>query len=151
MKLTTLAYIEKDGKYLMLHRTKKENDMSHDKWLGIGGKIEKDESPDDCMIREVKEETGLDVTRYRFCGMVTFLSDRWESEYMFLFEVTGFAGDLIECSEGDLVWVEKSRIPDLYIWEGDKLFLERMQAGSGFFSLMVRYEGDKLADWKFYE
>lgn len=151
MKLTTLVYIEKDDKYLMLHRTKKENDQSHDKWLGIGGKFEKDESPDECMIREVKEETGLDVEKYRFCGVVTFLSDIWETEYMFLFEVKEYSGELIDCNEGDLVWVEKSRIPDLYIWEGDKLFLERMQNDPGFFSMMVKYEGDRLVDWKFYD
>jgi len=151
MKLTTLAYIEKEDKYLMIHRTKKENDPNHDKWIGVGGKLEKDESPDECMIREVKEETGLDVTGYRFCGIVTFLSDIWETEYMFLFEVKEYSGELSECSEGELEWVEKSRIPDLHIWEGDRLFLERMQAGGGFFSLMVRYEGDSLADWKFFE
>lgn len=151
MRLTTLAYIEKEDKYLMIHRTKKENDPNHDKWIGVGGKLEKDESPDECMIREVKEETGLDVKGYRFCGIVTFLSDIWETEYMFLFEVKEYSGELAECSEGELEWVEKSRIPDLHIWEGDRLFLERMRAGGGFFSLMVRYEGDRLADWKFYE
>lgn len=151
MRLTSLAYIEKDDKYLMLHRTKKENDQSHDKWLGIGGKFEKDETPDECMIREVKEETGLDVLEYRFAGVVTFLSDIYETEYMFLFAVTGYAGQIKECSEGDLAWVEKSRIPELYIWEGDKLFLERMQQSDKFFSMMVRYEGDDLAEWKFYD
>ena len=151
MRLTSLAYIEKDDKYLMLHRTKKENDQSHDKWLGIGGKFEKDETPDECMIREVKEETGLDVLKYRFAGVVTFLSDIYETEYMFLFAVTEYQGQIKECSEGDLAWVEKSRIPELYIWEGDKLFLERMQNSDKFFSMMVRYEGDDLADWKFYD
>ncbi len=151
MRLTSLAYIEKDDKYLMLHRTKKENDQSHDKWLGIGGKFEKDETPDECMIREVKEETGLDVLKYRFAGVVTFLSDIYETEYMFLFAVTEYQGQIKECSEGDLAWVEKSRIPELYIWEGDKLFLERMQKSDKFFSMMVRYEGDDLADWKFYD
>lgn len=151
MRLTSLAYIEKDDKYLMLHRTKKENDQSHDKWLGIGGKFEKDETPDECMIREVKEETGLDVLKYRFAGVVTFLSDIYETEYMFLFVVTGYKGQLKECSEGDLAWVEKSQIPKLYIWEGDQLFLERMQQSDRFFSMMVRYEGDDLADWKFYD
>ena len=151
MKLTTLVYIEKEDQYLMIHRTKKENDPNHDKWIGVGGKLEKDESPDECMIREVKEETGLDVTGYRFCGIVTFISDIWETEYMFLFEVNEYSGELTECSEGDLEWVEKRKIPDLHIWEGDRIFLERMQNGNGFFSLMVRYEGDALAEWKFYE
>ena len=151
MRLTSLAYIEKDDKYLMLHRTKKENDQSHDKWLGIGGKFEKDETPDECMIREVKEETGLDVLKYRFAGVVTFLSDIYETEYMFLFAVTRYTGQLKECSEGDLAWVRKSDIPALYIWEGDKLFLERMQQSDKFFSMMVRYDGDDLADWKFYD
>ncbi|MBR3397420.1 MAG: 8-oxo-dGTP diphosphatase [Lachnospiraceae bacterium] len=151
MKLTTLAYIKKEDQYLMIHRTKKDNDPNHDKWIGVGGKLEKDESPDECMIREVKEETGLDVTGYRFCGIVTFISDIWETEYMFLFEVNEYSGELTECSEGDLEWVEKRKIPDLHIWEGDRIFLERMQDGNGFFSLMVRYEGDTLAEWKLYE
>ena len=91
----------------MLHRTKKKNDQSHDKWLGIGGKFEDRESPEDCALREIKEETGLIVTGYKYRGIVTFVSDEWETEYMHLFTVTEFEGDIIECDEGDLEWIKK--------------------------------------------
>ena len=143
-------YIEKDDSYLMIHRTKKENDQSHDKWLGIGGKFEPDESPDECILREVKEETNLDITSYRFRGVMTFLSDIWETEYMFIFTADGFEGEIGECDEGELVWVKKDEIEDLRIWEGDKLFLRKLREDSGFFSIKVRYEGDILADWEVY-
>ena len=150
MRLTSIMYIEKDDSYLMIHRTKKENDQSHDKWLGIGGKFEMDESPDECILREVKEETNLDITDYRFRGVMTFLSDIWETEYMFIFTATGFEGELGDCNEGELVWVKKEEIENLKIWEGDKLFLRKLKDDSGFFSIKVRYEGDTLADWEVY-
>ena len=150
MRLTSIMYIEKDDSYLMIHRTKKENDQSHDKWLGIGGKFEMDESPDECILREVKEETNLDITDYRFRGVMTFLSDIWETEYMFIFTATGFEGELGDCNEGELVWVKKEEIENLKIWEGDKLFLRKLKEDSGFFSIKVRYEGDTLADWEVY-
>ncbi len=149
-RLTTLCYIEKDGAWLMLHRTKKEADQSHDKWLGIGGKFEDAESPQECMLREVREETGLTITDYAYRGIVTFVSDLWETEYMHLFTATGFSGELRECDEGELAWVPKDQIETLCLWEGDRLFLERLKGDSDFFSLKVEYEGDKLVSWKFY-
>lgn len=150
MRLTTLCYIEKDGAYLMLHRTKKENDQSHDKWLGVGGKFEDGESPEECMLREVREETGLALTEYAFRGIVTFVSDEWETEYMHLFTATGYEGEIGECNEGILEWVPKEKVGELNLWEGDKLFLKRLSGSRDFFSLKVVYEGEKLADWKFW-
>ena len=146
MKNTTLCYIEKDGCYLLLHRIKKENDLNRDKWIGIGGKFEENESPEDCLRREVLEETGLTLTDWRYCGIVTFLSDRWEGEYMHLFHATGFTGALRDCDEGTLEWVPKERFAQLPQWEGDKIFLRLMEEGAPFFSLKLRYEGDRLAE-----
>jgi len=146
MKNTTLCYIEKDGCYLLLHRVKKENDLNRDKWIGIGGKFEENESPEDCLRREVLEETGLTLTDWRYCGIVTFLSDRWEGEYMHLFHATGFFGDLRDCDEGTLEWVPKERFAQLPQWEGDKIFLRLMEEHVPFFSLKLRYEGDRLAE-----
>ena len=146
MKNTTLCYIEKDGCYLLLHRIKKENDLNRDKWIGIGGKFEENESPEDCLRREVTEETGLTLTGWRYCGIVTFLSDRWEGEYMHLFHATGFTGTLRDCDEGTLEWVPKGRFAELPQWEGDKIFLRLMEEGAPFFSLKLRYEGDRLAE-----
>lgn len=151
MRLTTLCYIEKDGAWLMLHRTKKENDQSHDKWLGVGGKFEDGESPEECMLREVFEETGLKLTRYAFRGIVTFVSDRWETEYMHLFTATEYEGEPGECNEGVLEWVPKEKVTDLKLWEGDKLFLNRLNESRDFFSLKVVYEGEVLKDWKFFD
>lgn len=151
MRLTTLCYIEKDGAWLMLHRTRKENDQSYDKWLGVGGKFEDGESPEECMLREVSEETGLKLTRYAFRGIVTFVSDRWETEYMHLFTATEYEGEPGECSEGVLEWVPKERVTDLKLWEGDKLFLNRLNESGDFFSLKVVYEGEVLKDWKFFD
>ena len=128
----------------MLHRTKKENDQSHDKWLGIGGKLEDKESPEDCALREIKEETGLTVTDYRYRGIVTFISDVWETEYMHLFTATDFYGDLIECDEGDLEWIKFDELLKLPMWEGDKIFLNLLASDEPFFSLKLKYEGEKL-------
>ena len=146
MKNTTLCYIEKDGCYLLLHRVKKENDLNRDKWIGIGGKFEENESPEDCLRREVFEETGLTLTDWRYCGIVTFLSDRWEGEYMHLFHSADFTGDLRDCDEGTLEWVPKERFAELPQWEGDKIFLRLMEEGAPFFSLKLRYEGDRLVE-----
>lgn len=146
MKNTTLCYIEKDGCYLLLHRVKKKNDLNQDKWVGIGGKFEENESPEECLLREVREETGLTLTDYRYCGIVTFVSDRWEGEYMHLFHATGFTGELIDCDEGVLEWIPKERFAALPQWEGDLLFLDRMEHHAPFFSMKLRYEGDKLAE-----
>ncbi len=144
LRLTTICYIEKDDKYLMLHRTKKENDQSHDKWLGVGGKFEENESPDECVVREVKEETGLNLLSYRLRGVMTFVSDMWETEYMFIYTADKFEGKLTECDEGELLWIEKSKILDLKLWEGDILFLKKLMEDCGFFTIKVRYQGEKL-------
>ena len=144
--LTTLCYIEQDGKYLMLHRVKKENDVNKDKWVGIGGHFEEDESPEECLLREVREETGLQLISYRFRGIVTFISDRWDTEYMHLFTADRFSGIIADCDEGELCWVEKSKVYDLPIWEGDKIFFHLLEERGDFFSLKLRYEGEKLVE-----
>lgn len=144
MKNTTLCYIEKDNCYLLLHRIKKENDLNKDKWVGIGGKFEENESPEECLLREAMEETGLTLTDYRYCGIVTFVSDKWEGEYMHLFHATGFHGDLIDCNEGTLEWVDKETFAALPQWEGDRIFLSLMEQKVPFFSLKLCYEGDRL-------
>ena len=146
MKNSTLCYIYKDDECLMLHRTKKENDQSHDKWLGIGGKFEDKESPEDCALREIKEETGLTVTDYRYRGIVTFVSDEWETEYMHLFTADRFIGNIIECDEGDLEWVKKKDVIKLPMWEGDRIFLDLIERDDPFFSLKLVYKGDRLID-----
>ncbi|MDD6502097.1 MAG: 8-oxo-dGTP diphosphatase [Oscillospiraceae bacterium] len=143
-KNTTLGYIERDGAYLMLHRVKKENDLNHDKWVGIGGKFEDGESPEECMCREALEETGLTLHAPRLRGIVTFVSNEWDNEYMFLYTCTDFSGELIECNEGDLEWVPMERVPDLPIWQGDKIFLDLLCREAPFFSLKLQYEGDDL-------
>lgn len=144
MKNTTLCYLERGSQYLMLHRTKKENDENHDKWIGVGGKFEDKESPEDCVKREVWEETGFTLTRYCYRGLVTFVSDQWETEYMHLFTADGFTGQQTDCLEGELEWVEKDRIADLPLWEGDHIFLRLLQEKTDFFSLKLVYQGEKL-------
>ena len=141
---STLIYVERGDEYLMLHRTKKENDLNHDKWIGIGGKFEENESPEDCMLREAREETGLTLTSWRYRGIVTFLSDRWETEYMHLFTADGYSGTLRQCDEGDLAWIKKSELLKLRLWEGDKIFLRLLDSDEPFFSLKLKYEGDTL-------
>lgn len=148
MKLTTLCYIEKDGCYLMLHRTKKQHDVNHDKWIGVGGKFEPNEMPEECLLREVKEETGLFLLNYRYRGILTFIADGWESEYIHLYTATEFTGELTECTEGTLEWVPKEQIETLPIWEGDKIFLQLLMEDAGFFSLKLRYQGDELVESK---
>jgi len=120
--LSTLCYIEKDNKYLMLHRIKKKNDVNEGKWIGVGGHFEADESPEECVLREVKEETGYTLTSYRFCGLVTFVSGDGVTEYMSLFHADGFEGEQIACDEGVLDWVDINKIQDLNLWRGDKIF-----------------------------
>lgn len=148
MKLTTLCYIEQDEKYLMLHRVKKENDLNHDKWIGVGGKLEDGETPEECLLREVQEETGYTLTQYRLRGIITFLSDEWESETMYLYTATGFTGTQCTCDEGNLVWVPKKEIESLKLWEGDKIFFRLLEEDKGVFSLKLRYEGDTLVEQK---
>ena len=150
MKHTTLCYIEKDNMYLMLHRTKKENDMNHDKWIGIGGKFEPGETPEECMLREVKEETGLTATDYRYRGIVTFISDIYETELMHLYSVYEYTGESIECDEGELEWIAKDRLFELTMWQGDKIFLEAIaDKDREFFELELVYKGDDLISAKF--
>lgn len=179
MKMTTLCYIEQEGKYLMLHRVKKHHDINAGKWIGVGGRVENGETPEECLLREVKEETGLRLTSYRLHGLVTFLSDVCEPELMCVFTADAFDGELIECDEGELAWVEKSKtaapassgdtsdtklvecsegtlhwvdksdVLGLPTWEGDRVFLERLLSGDErFFSIKLRYEGDKLVEKK---
>ena len=141
---TTLCYIEKDGKYLMLHRVKKVNDLNQDKWIGIGGKFEDKESPEECMIREALEETGLTLIKPEYRGLLTFVSDKWPTEYIHLFYANNFSGELIDCNEGNLEWVPIKDIYSLPIWQGDKIFLKLIEEKAPFFSLKLQYEGDTL-------
>ena len=144
MRNTTLCHIEKDGCYLMLHRIKKENDLNRDKWVGIGGKFEDKESPEECNRREVFEETGLILKNAEYRGIVTFVSDKWETEYMHIFYSDSFSGEIKECDEGVLEWVKKEKLYSLPIWEGDKIFLNLLETDTPFFSLKLEYTGDTL-------
>lgn len=139
--LSTLCYIEHDGKYLMLHRTVKKNDVNKDKWIGVGGHFEADESPEECLHREVKEETGYTLTSYRYRGIVTFVSGNGVTEYMSLFTADGFEGTPCRCDEGELEWVEKKELYKLNIWEGDKIFFRLIDEDREFFSLKLVYDG----------
>ncbi len=141
-QLTTLCYIEKGNQYLMLHRISKENDINKDKWIGIGGHFEGDESPEECLLREAKEETGLTLTSYRFRGIVTFCSEGYQTEYMCLYTADAFSGTLKECDEGKLEWVDKDKIYDLNLWDGDELFFDLLEKETGFFSLKLCYRAD---------
>lgn len=144
MTETTLCYIERGDQYLMLHRTKKENDANHDKWQGVGGHFEPGETPEMCALREIWEETGLTATEYRYRGIVHFHSDLWESEDMHLFTVTGFTGEIKTCDEGDLEWISKARLMELTMWEGDRIFLKLLEDNAPFFDLILEYHGDRL-------
>ena len=150
MVLSTLCYIEKEGQYLLLHRIKKENDVNRDKWIGVGGKFLEGESPEECLLREVKEETGLTLTRWRFRGIVTFVCPPWPIEYMHLYTADGFEGEVGVCDEGGLEWVDKQKVCDLPIWEGDRLFLERLRQDAPPFSLKLVYENDRLIEYTFF-
>ena len=144
MKATTLCYIERGGEYLMLHRTKKVNDINHDKWLGIGGHIEPGETPMDCILREAREETGLDLLDCVPRGLVHFRSDTDPDEEMHLFTATRFEGVIHPCDEGDLEWIDKARLMVLTLWEGDRIFLRLLSEGAASFELTLRYHGDRL-------
>jgi len=139
--LSTLCYLQRDGAYLMLHRTVKKNDVNKDKWIGVGGHFEEGESPEECLLREVKEETGYTLTSFRFRGLVTFLSGDGVTEYMSLFTADGFEGEPIPCDEGVLEWVPREKIPELNIWEGDKIFFRLLAEEIPFFSLKLVYDG----------
>ena len=144
MKFTTLCYIEKNNKCLMLYRNKKSNDLNEGKWIGVGGKFEEKESPDECLLREVKEETGLTLTKYKLRCLITFVSDIWETEHMYVYTASDFTGTLKNCPEGELHWIDKEKVKDLPTWEGDKIFLDRMEKEKDFFMVKVEYKGDKL-------
>ena len=146
MHNSTLCYITRGDDVLMLHRVKKKNDINKDKWIGIGGKFEKDESPDECLLREAKEETGLTLTSWRCRGVVTFLNTQCEGEYMYLFTADGWEGTLKECDEGDLQWVSRAFLNSLPMWEGDKIFLDLLWQDAPFFLLTLRYSGDQLVE-----
>ena len=144
---STLCYLENGrGEYLMLHRVKKKHDVNQDKWIGVGGKLEDNESPDECLLREVREETGLTLTRWRFRGVVTFLTDGgWEGEYMYLFTADRWEGELTgNCDEGDLEWVPKARVPEMPIWAGDQIFLRLLSEDAPPFLLTLEYAGGDL-------
>ena len=143
---TTLCYVTRGDQVLMLHRVKKKNDINQDKWIGIGGKFEGEESPDECLLREAMEETGLTLTSWRCRGVVTFLCDGCEGEFMYLFTADGFEGELTECDEGDLQWVSRDFLYSLPMWEGDRIFLDRLWKDAPFFLLKLRYQGDKLVE-----
>ena len=144
MKITTLCYITHNDKTLMLYRNKKKNDENAGKWVGIGGKLEAGESPEDCLVREVREETGIILESYRFRGLVTFVSDEWGTEYMCLYTATASDCSLSDCSEGHLEWVEDTRLGGLPMWEGDRVFFDLIRKDGPFFSLKLVYRGEKL-------
>lgn len=144
--LTTLCYIEQDDKYLMLHRVKKQVDVNKDKWIGVGGHFEKDESPEQCLLREVKEETGLTLLSWKFRGLITFVCEGWNTEYMCLYTADKFQGELKECDEGELVWVPKERLEELNLWEGDKIFFQLLKERQDFFTMKLVYQGDVLKE-----
>ena len=145
MKECTLCYLEKDGKYLMLYRNKKKNDPNKGKWIGVGGKLEKGETPDMCLVREVKEETGLTLNSFRKRGIVDFVSDEWEPEIMHLYTSDDFTGTVdTDCNEGDLKWIEIKKVPELPLWEGDRIFLEKLTRNEPYFEITLHYTGEKL-------
>ena len=146
MLQTTLCYLERGDEYLMLHRVKKKNDMNHDKWIGVGGKFEDKESPEDCVIREALEETGLTLIKPRYRGVVTFVSDRYPTEWMHLFTADQFQGTIKECDEGVLEWIDKEKLYSLPQWEGDMIFLRLLDENVPFFSLKLTYCGDTLVE-----
>ena len=144
MRNTTLCYLERDGQYLMLHRVKKSHDVNHGKWIGVGGKFEFQESPEDCLLREVREETGLTLKSWRYRGIVTFCYNDDEAEYMHLFTADGWTGTLKDCAEGELRWVPRDEVGKLNLWQGDRIFLALLARDEPFFSLKLTYRGDDL-------
>ena len=144
--LTTLCYVERGDSYLMLHRVSKKNDVNKDKWIGIGGHFEEGESPEECLLREAYEETGLQLTSWKFRGIVTFVAEGWPPEYMCLYTADGFEGEMTQCDEGDLQWVEREFLNALPKWEGDQIFLDLMWQNAPFFLLTLRYHGDTLVE-----
>ncbi len=150
MLQTTLCYLEKDDSYLMLHRVSKKQDVNKDKWIGVGGKFEPGEAPEECLCREVLEETGLTLSSYQFRGVLTFCCDLAEPEYIFLYTSDQFEGILKECDEGTLTWVKKEQVYDLNLWEGDKVMFRLLKERKTPFSLKLTYQGDTLVEAKEY-
>ncbi len=140
MRNSTLCYIEHDGQYLMMHRIKKKNDQNQDKWIGIGGGFLEDESPEECVRREALEETGLTLHNPKLYSVVTFVIEGGECEQMFLFKCTDFSGELTDCDEGVLEWIDKSALYDLDLWEGDFIFLKKIENDCPFFTLKLVYD-----------
>ena len=147
MEITTLCYIEKDNKYLMLKRVKKKEDINKGKWIGVGGHFEEGESPEECVCREVLEETGLRLKSYKARGILTFVQNKTFTEYIWLFTADEYEGELIECDEGILEWIDKDKLSELELWEGDRIFLKLLNTQEEFFSLKLEYEGDKLVNY----
>ena len=146
MKITTLGYLIQENSFLMLHRTKKANDPNHAKWIGVGGHVENGETPDECFFREVKEETGLTLHSAKLRGIITFLSDEWEDELMFLYSSDDFSGELSDCDEGDLAFIPREQILTLPLWAGDRIFLQELLDGAPFFTLKLQYQGEILTE-----
>ena len=150
MVVSTLCYLEKDDKYLMLLRNKKEHDVNEGKWIGVGGKCEKGESPEGCVIRETFEETGIKLESLKMRGVLTFSSEGWEDEYIFVFTSDKFSGSITDCNEGELRWIDKDKIMDLNLWDGDRIFLKIMLESDEFFSIKLSYKGDEIVDQQLY-
>ncbi len=150
MVVSTLCYLEKDDKYLMLLRNKKEHDVNEGKWIGVGGKCEKGESPEECIIRETFEETGIKLENLKMRGVLTFSSEGWEDEYIFVFTSDKFSGSITDCNEGELRWIDKDKIMDLNLWDGDRIFLKIMLESDEFFSIKLSYKGDEIVDQQLY-
>jgi 8-oxo-dGTP diphosphatase len=150
MVVSTLCYLEKDNKYLMLLRNKKENDVNEGKWIGVGGKCEKGESPEECVIRETFEETGIKLESFKMRGVMTFASEGWEDEYIFVYTSDKFSGHITECNEGELAWIDKDKIMDLNLWDGDRIFLDIMINSDKLFSIKLSYKGDDIVDKQLY-
>lgn len=146
MKETTLCYIEKNNSYLMLLRNKKKIDMNKGKWIGVGGKLEIGETIEECLLREVYEETGLTLKNYNYRGKILFISDEWDSEIMHLYTADDFEGSLTECLEGELRWIPKDKIMDLNLWEGDRAFMKMLMEDEPYFEMKLVYQGDKLCE-----
>lgn len=145
-RMSTLCYIEKEGAYLMLHRVSKKHDVNKDKWIGVGGHFEQNESPEECLLREVKEETGLTLSSWRFRGLLTFVAEGWNTEYICLYTADKYRGEMIPCNEGVLEWVKKEDVKDLKLWDGDRIFLRLLNENRPFFSLKLSYSGDRLLE-----
>ena len=145
---TTLIYLKKNNKFLMLHRTKEKNDINGGKWLGIGGKIEENESPDECIVREVKEETGLTLRAFTSRGFIMFYNTICDTEKIYLYTSDDFTGDIIDCDEGELKWIDIDKVLDLNLWEGDRIFLKELIDTENDIKIEFRYDGDKLLSYK---